>query len=528
MLRVKGSDTLCPLGPGLVTDWDFHDKRIRTLVNGEVRQDGNTAEMEWDMHYLVADIARTITLVPGDVLLSGTPANSRPVEPGDVVTVEVEGLGALTNRIVSGPTESAPTSAPNPASPRRSARPRSAATGSTGGSGRRVAPAPSTTSRPWTPRGRAVTASSPTVDVAGVPVSPDHLIGGCRVPSPTTFEDRSPLDWSWKLADVARGDASTAHAAVTAAVMAFRDWADLGPAGRAEHLHRLADLIDAHNDEIAIVETVDMGMLHESMRLRLVARGALNFRTYADLAVTYEERHWSSKGTVNTVVRMPAGPAVVITPWNAPFMLSTWKLAPALAAGNTVVLKPAEWSPLSCSLLADLTVEAGFPPGVFNLVQGIGEEVGPPLVGDPRVKRISFTGSPETARHIGRAAAENIVPFTAELGGKGPLIVFADADLDAAAVKAAGQYDDSGQVCLAGTRLLVEASVRDEFLERFHAAVDAHVLGDSRDPATTIAPMIHPDHVARVEGFIERAREHGDHVVRGGHRSATRCTSSRR
>ena len=261
-----------------------------------------------------------------------------------------------------------------------------------------------------------------------------------------------------------------------------------------------------------------MGMLHESMRARLVARGAENFRLYADLAASYEERQWSSKGTRNTVVRMPAGPAVVITPWNAPFMLSTWKVAPALAAGNTVILKPAEWSPLSCSLLADLTVEAGFPPGVFNLVQGIGEEVGPPLVGDPRVKRISFTGSPETARVIGRAAAENIVPFTAELGGKGPLIVFADADLDAAATKAAGQYDDSGQVCLAGTRLLVEASVRDEFLARFHPAVDRHVLGDSRDPATTIAPMIHPDHVARVLGFVERARRHGDRIVRGGER----------
>ena len=360
--------------------------------------------------------------------------------------------------------------------------------------------------------------TSARVDVEGTAVSPDHLIGGERVTSPSTFEDRSPLDWSWKLADIASGDANTAHAAVTAAVMAFRDWADLGAQGRAEHLHRLADLIDAHNDEIAIVETVDMGMLHESMRARLVARGALNFRTYADLAASYEERQWSSKGTRNTVVRMPAGPAVVITPWNAPFMLSTWKLAPALAAGNTVILKPAEWSPLSCSLLADLTVEAGFPPGVFNLVQGIGEEVGPPLVGDPRVKRISFTGSPETARHIGRAAAENIVPFTAELGGKGPLIVFADADLDAAAAKAAGQYDDSGQVCLAGTRLLVEESVREAFLERFHAAVDRHVLGDSRDPATTIAPMIHPDHVARVEGFIERARGQGDHVVRGGSR----------
>jgi acyl-CoA reductase-like NAD-dependent aldehyde dehydrogenase len=356
------------------------------------------------------------------------------------------------------------------------------------------------------------------VSVEGVLVSPDHLIAGDRMSSPSTFEDRSPLDWAWKLADVARGDAATADAAVTAAVDAFPAWAALGPARRGELLHRLADLIDEHTEEIAIVETVDMGMLHESMRLRLVARGAVNFRTYADLATSYEERHWSSKGTANTVVRMPAGPAVIITPWNAPFMLSTWKVAPALAAGNTVILKPAEWSPLSCSLLGDLTVDAGFPAGVFNLVQGIGEEVGPPLVGDPRVRRISFTGSPETARHIGRAAAENIVPFTAELGGKGPLIVFADADLDAAARKAAGQYDDSGQVCLAGTRLLVEASVRDEFVERFERHVDEHVLGDSREPATTIAPMIHPDHVARVLGFVERARDAGDTIVRGGHR----------
>jgi acyl-CoA reductase-like NAD-dependent aldehyde dehydrogenase len=354
--------------------------------------------------------------------------------------------------------------------------------------------------------------------VEGVAVSPDHLIGGERVGSASTFEDRSPLDWSWKLADIARGDASTADAAVTAAMDAFAGWADLGSKGRAELLHRLADLIDTHNDEIAIVETVDMGMLHESMRQRLVARGAVNFRTYADLAASYEERQWSSKGTANTVVRMPAGPAVIITPWNAPFMLSTWKVAPALAAGNTVILKPAEWSPLSCSLLADLTVEAGFPAGVFNLVQGIGEEVGPPLVGDQRVRRISFTGSPETARHIGRAAAENIVPFTAELGGKGPLVVFADADLDAAARKAAGQYDDSGQVCLAGTRLLVEASVRDDFVALFEHYVNTHVLGDSRDPTTTIAPMIHPDHVDRVLGFVERARAAGDTIVRGGHR----------
>jgi 5-carboxymethyl-2-hydroxymuconic-semialdehyde dehydrogenase len=213
---------------------------------------------------------------------------------------------------------------------------------------------------------------------------------------------------------------------------------------------------------------------------------------------------------------VPSGPAVVITPWNAPFMLSTWKTAPALAAGCTVVLKPAEWSPHACSVLADLAAEAGFPPGVLNVVQGIGEEVGAALTADARVRRISFTGSPEAARHIGVAAARNIVPFTAELGGKNPLIVFADADLDAAAKKAAGQYDDAGQVCLAGTRLIVDASIRDAFLDRFHRFTDEHVLGDPRDDATTVSPLIHPEHLARVQGFVERARVNGDRIVRGG------------
>lgn len=360
--------------------------------------------------------------------------------------------------------------------------------------------------------------------VHGVTVSTDHYIGGRRVSSGETFEDRSPLDWSVTLADVARGDARTADAAVTAAAEAFPAWAELGATGRGPILRRLADLVDDHVDQVAIVECHDMAMLYESLRLRVIGRGARNFRAYADLAEQHVERVWDSNGTHNRVVRMPAGPTVVITPWNAPFMLSTWKCAPALAAGNTVVLKPAEWSPLSCSLLADLADEAGVPPGVFNVVQGFGEEVGAALVSDARVRRISFTGSPDTGRLIGAAAAANLVPFTAELGGKGPFVVFADADLDAAAARAAGQYDDSGQVCLAGTRLLVEESVRAEFLERFHAHTDAHVLGDSRDPATTMSPMIHPDHLDRVAGFVDRARAAGDTIVRGGRRGVDAAT----
>lgn len=356
------------------------------------------------------------------------------------------------------------------------------------------------------------------VDIDGVSVSPQHFINGERVASAATFETRSPMDWDWKLADISRGDAVTAELAVSAAVEGFKAWSAMRPEVRNQVLYKLADLIDANAKDIAKIECLDMAMLQESLELRLIPRGALNFRNYADIVNQTQERDWSSKGTRNRVIRDPAGPAVIITPWNAPFMLSTWKLAPALAAGNSIILKPAEWSPLSASLLADLINQAGFPPGAFNIVQGYGNEVGAALVSDPRVRRISFTGSPETARHIGVAAAKNIVPFTAELGGKGPLMVFADADIDAAAKKASAQFEDSGQVCLAGTRLLIEASIKDSFMERFRFHSDQHIAGDSRDPATTLSAAIHPAHLEKVEGFVQRAVENGDTIVFGGDR----------
>ena len=354
------------------------------------------------------------------------------------------------------------------------------------------------------------------VDVEGVSVSTDHFIGGERVSSRERFEDISPID-EQVIAEIARGGEEEAERAVAAANAAFPAWAALGPAGRAPFLHRLADLIDEHVEQLAAVECRDMAMLLRSLRARVIHRGARNFRAYADLALAYEERDWRSNGTWNRVQRMPAGPAVIITPWNAPFMLSTWKTAPALAAGCTAVLKPAEWSPLSCSLLGDLANEAGIPPGVLNVVQGIGEEVGAALVAHPLVRRVALTGSVGAAQAIGQATARNIVPFTAELGGKNPFIVFADADLDAAARKAAGQYDDAGQVCLSGTRLLVEESVAGDFLERFGRFADEHVLGDPRDDATTVTPLIHRVHFERVAGFVDRAREHGDEILRGGH-----------
>lgn len=354
------------------------------------------------------------------------------------------------------------------------------------------------------------------VNIDGVSVSTEHYINGQRIGSPSTFEVRSPLEWSQKLADIARGDQDTADAAVSAALKAFPQWAGLSCQERAVYLNRLADLIDDNIADLAKVECLDMAMLQESLELRVLPRGARNFRFYAQMAADYQERAWSSNGTENRVLRKPAGPAVIITPWNAPFMLSTWKCAPALAAGNTVILKPAEWSPLSASMLADYIDQAEFPPGVFNIVQGYGHELGAGLVADQRLRRISFTGSPATAKKIGASAAENLVPFTAELGGKGAFIVFADADLDAAAKKAAAQFQDSGQVCLAGTRLLIEAPVYKEFLDKLRQFTDEHVLGDSRDPKTTLSPAIHPDHLTIVEDFVKRARQAGDEILFGG------------
>jgi acyl-CoA reductase-like NAD-dependent aldehyde dehydrogenase len=356
------------------------------------------------------------------------------------------------------------------------------------------------------------------VTVAGVEVSTEHFVGGERVASDATFTDLSPID-AQPLAEIARGGEREADLAVAAATEAFPAWAALGAAGRAAHLHRLAGLIDANVDRLAAVECADMAMLLRSLRARVINRGARNFRAYADLAVAHDERVWESNGTRNRVIRMPSGPAVVITPWNAPFMLSTWKTAPALAAGCTVILKPAEWSPLSCSLLCDLVAEAGFPPGVFNVVQGIGEEIGAALTRHPGVRRISFTGSPETAVHIGTAAARNVVPFTGELGGKGPLLVFADAELEAAAATAAvAVWSASGQVCTAGSRVLVERPIYDDFVARVADVSRDMRIGSPFDEQTAIGPVVSQDQLERITRYVGIGRDEGDSVLLGGNR----------
>nr|WP_042193392.1 aldehyde dehydrogenase [Kibdelosporangium sp. MJ126-NF4]CEL20746.1 5-carboxymethyl-2-hydroxymuconate semialdehyde dehydrogenase [Kibdelosporangium sp. MJ126-NF4]CTQ89659.1 5-carboxymethyl-2-hydroxymuconate semialdehyde dehydrogenase (EC 1.2.1.60) [Kibdelosporangium sp. MJ126-NF4] len=343
----------------------------------------------------------------------------------------------------------------------------------------------------------------------------EHWIGGERVASAGTFTDVSPIDGR-VLTEVARGGAAEVDAAVTAARKAFPAWARTSRTRRAEILHAIADGVEKHLEELAITETEDNGALLRSHRRGVMPRVSHNFRFFADWLVQLEHDDFDTRGHRNHVSWDPAGPCALITPWNAPLMLATWKIAPALAAGNTVVLKPAEWSPRTASLLADITAEAGLPDGVFNVVHGYGDEAGGPLVAHPDIRRISFTGSVPTARRIAAAAAPNLTPLSLELGGKSPLLVFADADLDLAVDLAVEQYDNAGQVCLAATRVLVEQSIAAEFTERFVARASALRQGDPRDEDTDIGPNIHERQVAKIDGYVRRALATGARAVVGG------------
>ncbi|WEH13990.1 aldehyde dehydrogenase [Streptomyces sp. VNUA24] len=354
------------------------------------------------------------------------------------------------------------------------------------------------------------------ITVAGVPVDTRHWIGGRRVASAGTFTDVSPIDGR-VLGEIARGGPAEVEAAVAAAREAFPAWAATSRAERARVLHAIADGVEKRLEELAIVETHDNGALLRSHRRGVMPRVAHNFRFFADWLLTLAHEDFETRGHTNRVSWDPAGPSVLITPWNAPLMLATWKVAPALAAGNTVILKPAEWTPLTASLLADIAAEAGLPAGVLNVVQGYGSEIGDALTSHPDVRRISFTGSVPTAKRIAASAAPNLTPLSLELGGKSPLLVFADADLDLAVDLAVEQYDNAGQVCLAATRFLVEESVAKEFTRRFVERASALTQGDPREETTDIGPNIHPRQLEKIDGFVRRAVADGARVVVGGH-----------
>ena len=352
--------------------------------------------------------------------------------------------------------------------------------------------------------------------VEGVEVSTDHLIGGARVGSQARFPDVSPID-EQVIAQVSRGDVDTVDLAVAAAQEAADEWGRTRPKERAAVLHRIADGVEARVEELSVVETHDNGSVLRSHRRSVMPRVARNFRFFADRLLELEaEGDATFNGNHERFTWDPSGVTAVIGPWNAPLMLATWRIAPALAAGNAVVHKPPEWAPLTASLLGDIALEAGLPAGAYNVVQGIGEEAGAALVAHPGVSRIAFTGSVETGRLVAAAAALNLTPTSLELGGKSPFLIFADADPDAALKQAVGQFDNAGQVCLAGTRLLIESSIYDDFLERFADASADVVQGDPRDEATDIGPLISREHFERVDGFVQAGHREGSKAVIGG------------
>lgn len=352
-------------------------------------------------------------------------------------------------------------------------------------------------------------------EVEGVAVDTRHWIGGRRVASATTFTDISPID-EQPIAQVHAGGQDEVDAAVAAAREAFPAWAGLPVKQRSDILRAVADGIDARREDLARVETRDNGSLLRSHRKGVMPRVAMNFRYFADYAEHIAHPIDEVRGHRQRVSYDPAGVVAVITPWNAPLMLATWRIGPALAAGNTVVVKPPEWAPLTASLLADIAHEAGLPAGVLNVVQGTGAEAGAPLTRHPGINRLSFTGSVPTAGVIAEAAAPNIVPLSFELGGKSPLLVFDDCDLDLAVTLAVEQFDNAGQVCLGAFRVLVHERIHDEFLRRVQAKAGAVVQGDPREEATDVSALVSRPHFERVRGFVERAVADGARAVLGG------------
>src|SRR6516164_6967702 len=357
----------------------------------------------------------------------------------------------------------------------------------------------------------------------GLPDKLEHFIAGQHAASAdgVTFDVADPVS-NLPYASVAAGGPEDIDRAVTAAAEAFAGgpWPGLPARARAGILNRIADGIEARADRIAELETFDTGLPVTQARGQ-AARAAENFRFFADMTVTLHEDAFRTSSQFGYVIRKPAGVAGLITPWNTPFMLETWKLAPALASGCTVVLKPAEWTPLSASLLPAIMTEAGVPDGVFNIVHGIGEQAGAALVAHPRVPLISFTGETTTGQVIMRSAADHLKGLSMELGGKSPCVIFADADLETAADSALfGVFSLNGERCTAGSRILAERAVYDSLVATLAARAARITVGPPSDPDTEIGALVHPEHYERVLSYVRLGVREGARLVAGGTRPA--------
>ena len=355
---------------------------------------------------------------------------------------------------------------------------------------------------------------------ADLPKRIQHFIDGEFVDSldGDTFEVLDPVSNKPYL-EASSGKQADIDRAVSAAREAFDEgpWPGMLPRERARILNKIADIVETRNERLAELETFDTG-LPITQALGQAKRAAENFRFFADLIVAQADDTYKVPGKqVNYVNRKPKGVAGLITPWNTPFMLESWKLAPALASGCTVVLKPAEFTPLSAGLWPEIFREAGVPDGVFNIVNGLGEEAGDALVKHTDVQLISFTGESATGKLIFANAAPTLKALSMELGGKSPAVVFADADLDAAIDSTVfGVFSLNGERCTAGSRILVERGIYDEFVRRYVERAKNVKVGDPHDPATEVGALVHPEHYEKVTGYIEIGKTEATLAAGGG------------
>jgi len=341
-----------------------------------------------------------------------------------------------------------------------------------------------------------------------------HLIDGAAVQGADFFETVNPATQE-VLGEVARGGPKEVDAAVAAAKAAFPGWAGKPAAERARLLRKLGDLITAHVPDIADTETRDTGQVIAQTAKQLVPRSADNFYYFAEMCVRVDGHTYPTPTHLNYTLFQPVGVCALISPWNVPFMTSTWKVAPALAFGNTAVLKMSELSPLTAARLGELALEAGIPAGVLNIVHGFGAEAGEPLCRHPDVRAISFTGSTVTGNRIVKAAG--LKKFSMELGGKSPFVVFDDADiaraLDAALFMI---FSNNGERCTAGSRILVQQPIYADFAKAFAERAGRLKVGDPLDEKTIIGPMISPEHLAKVLRYIELGPAEGATLLCGG------------
>jgi 5-carboxymethyl-2-hydroxymuconic-semialdehyde dehydrogenase len=342
-----------------------------------------------------------------------------------------------------------------------------------------------------------------------------HIINGKRVESTQTFETLNPATGQC-IDTVASGGQEEINAAVAAAKAAFPAWAATPVKERARVVRRLGDLIAAHVSEIADLETADCGQVTYQTKKVLIPRAADNFYYFAEhIQHMHGETYDSDTGHLNYTLWQPVGVCALISPWNVPFMTATWKTAPCLAFGNTAVLKMSELSPLTANRLGELALEAGVPPGVFNVVHGFGHTAGEALVSHPDVRSISFTGSTVTGNRIVKAAG--LKKFSMELGGKSPFVIFDDADYERALDAAIFMiFSNNGERCTAGSRILIQQGIYDRFVADFAARAAKLTVGDPMDPATIIGPMISKAHQEKVKGYIELGRKEGAEIVCGG------------